>query len=412
MIKDKLLSALCFCRRIFNKVKRHRRSAVTVCFSVISVIAVALSLVFSGARLAYKVKFSGKMIATVENKQKFDAALQTVVRIVNGRDVENMVAEPEYVTVLVPDGRVNTTEQVVSAIIENTDDIVNASLITVDGKKLVCGDSEELHAAVNARLNEYNIEGVTCTSEFVEDVIISDGYYLAQDLDDISDVREVLAGLSVKTSAVVITNISTPYESVVTKTNEKAVGYTQVVVAGKNGTERVIENITLINGQEHFRESISREILTEPIDEVTLVGTAKSFASASLKAAAHSAGFLFPLPSGSWKLSSYYGDNRGHKGVDLTAACGESIFAVSSGTVTYASTRGAYGYCVMIDHGNGITTLYAHASKILVAVGEHVNAGDVIALVGSTGNSSGNHLHFEVLVGGKNVDPAPYIGLD
>lgn len=412
MFKDKLLSGLCRCRSIFNKIKRRGRSAAIVCFSAVSVIAITLSLVFTGARFAYKVKYSGKIIATVENKQKFDKALEKVVKIVNGSNVEKAVEEPEYVTVLVPDGSVDTTEQVVNAIIENTDNIVNASIIAVDGEKLVCADSEQLHAAVDARLNEYNIEGVTCTSEFVENVNISDGYYLAENLDDISKVHEVLAGLSVKTSAVVMTNISTPYKKVITKTNEKTIGYNQVVVSGQNGTDRVIENVTLINGQETSRESISREILSQPVNEVTLVGTAKSVASASQKAAGHSAGFLFPLRSGSWKISSYYGDNRGHKGVDLAASYGESIFAVASGRVTYASTRGAYGYCVMIDHGNGITTLYAHASKLLVTKGEYVNAGDLIALVGSTGNSYGNHLHFEVLVGGSNVDPAPYIGLD
>ena len=73
---------------------------------------------------------------------------------------------------------------------------------------------------------------------------------------------------------------------------------------------------------------------------------------------------------------------------------------------------GAYGYSVVIDHGNGLRTRYAHASALKVAKGAAVEQGDLLALVGSTGNSTGNHLHFEVLVNETRVDPAPYIGLD
>ena len=88
------------------------------------------------------------------------------------------------------------------------------------------------------------------------------------------------------------------------------------------------------------------------------------------------------------------------------------MFAVAGGRVIESKYDGDFGNCIKIDHGNGLVTLYAHASQLCVKVGDTVNAGDVIALVGSTGNSTGNHLHFSVLSGGKYVDPAPYIGLD
>jgi murein DD-endopeptidase MepM/ murein hydrolase activator NlpD len=78
--------------------------------------------------------------------------------------------------------------------------------------------------------------------------------------------------------------------------------------------------------------------------------------------------------------------------------------AAASGRVTLAGVYRDYGNCVIIDHGNGLSTLYAHASKLCVSVGEYVSAGEVIALVGSTGNSTGNHLHFEVYPPGKDVD--------
>ena len=148
-----------------------------------------------------------------------------------------------------------------------------------------------------------------------------------------------------------------------------------------------------------------------PVNEVVVKGTAKTLASAKQKQAAHSAGFIFPVPSGTWRVSSYYGDGRGHKGVDICAKSGTSIYAVADGKVVYSGWKGDYGYCVIIEHEGGIRTLYAHAKQLCCSVGDSVSQGEIIALVGTTGQSSGNHVHFEVIVNGRNVDPAPYINL-
>ena len=98
-----------------------------------------------------------------------------------------------------------------------------------------------------------------------------------------------------------------------------------------------------------------------------------------------------------------------HTGIDLRAGMGEPIRAAASGTVVYADWRGGYGKCVIIDHGGGLATLYAHQSEILVHVGEQVKRGETIGRVGSTGYSTGPHLHFEVRVNGSPVDPIGYL---
>lgn len=98
-----------------------------------------------------------------------------------------------------------------------------------------------------------------------------------------------------------------------------------------------------------------------------------------------------------------------HSGLDIGAANGTSILAAADGVITHASPMGTYGNLVIVSHGNGIDTYYAHCSKILVSVGQTVSAGDTIALVGSTGNSTGNHLHFEVRINGKAVNPQNYM---
>lgn len=99
-----------------------------------------------------------------------------------------------------------------------------------------------------------------------------------------------------------------------------------------------------------------------------------------------------------------------HYGVDIGMAMGTPICAVEDGTVTTSvHGSGGYGYYIIIDHADGVQTLYAHCSELLVSVGDEVKKGDVIAKVGSTGRSTGPHVHFEIRIDGKCVDPLPYI---
>ena len=98
-----------------------------------------------------------------------------------------------------------------------------------------------------------------------------------------------------------------------------------------------------------------------------------------------------------------------HTGLDIAATTGTPIKVVSDGTVTFAGWSGSYGKLVKIDHGNGVETWYAHTSKMYVTAGEQVSAGETIAAVGSTGNSTGPHLHFEIRINGKTVNPQNYV---
>lgn len=98
-----------------------------------------------------------------------------------------------------------------------------------------------------------------------------------------------------------------------------------------------------------------------------------------------------------------------HTGLDIATTTGTPIKVVADGTITLAAYSGSYGYLVKVDHGNGVETWYGHTSKMLVKEGQAVKAGDTIALVGSTGNSTGPHLHFEVRINGEHVNPQKYL---
>lgn len=111
-----------------------------------------------------------------------------------------------------------------------------------------------------------------------------------------------------------------------------------------------------------------------------------------------------------YRKDPFTGETTGHSGMDLAVPTGTPVRAALPGTVTVSTyNQGGYGYYVMIDHGNGLSTLYGHCSQLLAQVGRTVQAGDVIALSGSTGRSTGPHLHFEVRINGERTNPRSYL---
>jgi murein DD-endopeptidase MepM/ murein hydrolase activator NlpD len=121
-------------------------------------------------------------------------------------------------------------------------------------------------------------------------------------------------------------------------------------------------------------------------------------------------GVKLSWPVAGW-ISSPFGmrDGRPHEGIDLAANQGEPIKAARSGRVVYSDSMGTYGLTVIVDHGDGMSTLYAHASSLLVIAGDRVDEGQTIALVGNTGRSTGPHLHLEVRYHGQPLDPLLFL---
>lgn len=123
-------------------------------------------------------------------------------------------------------------------------------------------------------------------------------------------------------------------------------------------------------------------------------------------------------PADSTDITSWFGNrpypgaggSTNHGGLDIGAAMGSNVYAALGGIVTSSGWNGGYGNAITIDHGNGLSTLYGHMSQLIAGVGQMVAPGQVIGLVGSTGNSTGPHLHFETLLNGGRVDPATFFG--
>ena len=192
-----------------------------------------------------------------------------------------------------------------------------------------------------------------------------------------------------------------------TNTDSLYKGQVQVQTPGQTGTKEVVAEVTKENGVVTATNVISEEVITEPVTQIALKGTK------SVPVMTGSGQIQFPVASvdisSGWGASRS-GGKRSHKGIDLRGPKGTAIMAADSGTVTQAGwAGGSYGYMITINHGNGVVTKYAHCNTVDVSVGQNVQKGEVIGTIGSTGNATGNVLHFEVVINGVQKNPMNYL---
>ena len=177
--------------------------------------------------------------------------------------------------------------------------------------------------------------------------------------------------------------------------------------SGSNGEALLLADVEYANGEIIGRTVYSYTITKEPTAQINVVG------SKPLPPKVATGTFIAPTKGTLTSTTGYrpkFDDT--HTGIDLANSEGTIIWASDGGTVIHAGWLGNYGYCVKIDHGNGYVTYYAHNSKILVEVGQKVSQHETIALMGSTGKSTGPHCHFEIRLNGKWQNPLKYITLD
>ena len=182
----------------------------------------------------------------------------------------------------------------------------------------------------------------------------------------------------------------------------------KVTSKGEYGKADVMAKTTYVNGEETERTILSSVTLKEPVTEHRIRGTK------ARPTWMPTGSFRWPT---SGRISSYFGGRKSpggigstnHKGIDIAVPRGTPIYAADGGTVTYSGWMSGYGYLVQIDHGNGYVTRYGHNSSLTVSVGQHVYKGQQVARAGSTGNSTGNHLHLELRVNGARTNPLNYV---
>ena len=216
--------------------------------------------------------------------------------------------------------------------------------------------------------------------------------------------------------SVVVTKEMTVEETIAHNTEYKNTasllkGETKVVTQGSDGKKKVTYEVKESTGATLEKNVVNEVVISEPVTEVVNKGTGSIQISSRSATNSNGGNGTLAWPLSSNKITSPYGTrSRGfHSGIDLSAKTGTSVYASAGGKVVLASWYYGYGNCVVVDHGNGIKTRYAHLSSYKCKVGDKVSRGQLIALSGNTGNSTGPHLHFEVIVNGATKNPVNYL---
>ena len=222
---------------------------------------------------------------------------------------------------------------------------------------------------------------------------------------DILKLNESEPLLQVKVSYTETVEKAIPYENETVNDDNMRKGLTKVVVQGVDGKKKVTQEVVMVNGKQVAVNVKDEDVLQQAVNGKIKVGT-KIISGVGTGSFSRPAYGTITARYGSG--GSRWSSGR-HTGLDIAAPTGTSITAADAGKVSFAGWKGSYGYTVIINHGNGYETYYAHCSRLLVRVGETVAKGDLIARVGSTGNSTGAHCHFEVRYNGTTKNPENYL---
>ena len=286
--------------------------------------------------------------------------------------------------------------------------------VTINGESVgYIADKDEFEARINEIINkeedaklftvienmpEYKLALVDKSEQTNEDVILakleenSETTYKLYAVTLDGEEKAVLASL--EEAEKIVDEMTEKYEDDI----ELDIGITDIITTDK--TNETTVRVATVNMNEEIENKV--EEIEAEIEEQ------KEIESHTVQ------GVYLEVRPVSGTITSRFGNREsirtsGHTGLDIAAPYGTPIKAAADGTVTFAGYSGGYGYVVKMDNGNGIETYYAHCSRLYVSAGDTIEAGDTIAAVGSTGNSTGNHLHFEIRVNGSVINPQNYL---
>ena len=399
-------------------IEQHKRSLVTA-FAMLVVVGAA-SVVLIQSSTAYEYSYHGKLLGTarsVDDVYRTIDVLGDKLSKATGANVSlDVERDMEFHKVVGFNIDVDSDEDILNTITYMKDLQVEAYAVCLDDEETVVLESESVAKSL---LNEIQTEYTTSDNGAVidevtydQDVDIRPVYCLLGEIWNRSDAKKYLQGgdsasaeprITIRSTETATYTESVAYDVQYIDNASMYEGETSVKSEGQNGTDLIVATIERVNGEEVTRTVVSTTRISEPVAEVQYRGTKP------IPAAQGTGNFQYPLTR--YTISSYFGMRWGtlHTGVDLAAPHGSKIYASDGGTVTFAGWKGSYGYLVIISHGGLYETYYAHCSKILVSAGENVYQGQNIALVGSTGYSTGPHCHFEIRYNGTPYNPLNYL---
>ena len=456
----KVSKFMAFCER--------RKVVLLTVFSIMLVLLVAVAGVFN-YYTAYAYSYNGKQLGIVKEKDDVLRITDLVQdALTEDKSVDVIIDAREDIEFkrvpITGEEKIDTSEDVLKRLTYMGDLNVNAYCIFVDGKKIGGVESKAIAEEVFRDLEDMyksHMDGAEIESiEIVEkwegkesdislDRVVSQEEMVAllssnteketlhtvsadETLEDIAatysmDVKQLLKDnpnvtkknlktgdkLVIKQVAPVLTMKITEkvtYDKVIEhevkekKSKDIYEGYTEIGQTGADGLNEVTSRITYVNGKPMKEVALKTKVRQEPVTEIILIGTKERPPSVG------TGKYIWPMNGGYTFTSGFkWRWGRQHQGIDLACPQGNDVLAADGGIVVSSGWGGGYGYEIVIDHGNGMKTRYAHNSKLLVREGEAVFQGQHIAESGNSGRSTGAHLHFEIIVNGTPRDPMNYL---
>ncbi len=393
--------------------KRSPRALAAVLTVVLVLSCTATVVLATGTTTAYSVVYDGETIATVKTPSILAEAEIFAANKVNNPECNSHLIKTNLSETIATEKSLITSKELAERIIEHSKDIVIASVLKIDDEIVATGKTnKEISSSVDSYLLTHKQENGLENIEITNEIKVENIYLLKSRVSSLPFIKNYLASgenaLSLQAVSTVVVEEEIPFETVETKSNSVLIGKKKVTKEGTNGLKEVTYKVYSLNGVETERVALSETVITEPVNKEVTVGTKREVVADKNP----NTSMCWPLKRvGGAYVSSYVGDGRGHKGMDLVSPAGTPIYAATGGTVTFSGwDTSGYGYKIVIKHTGGYETLYAHCSALYVKKGDVVTMGETIGAVGTTGRSTGNHLHFEVHLNGCIKDPVNYIG--
>ncbi|MDF2037052.1 M23 family metallopeptidase [Cytobacillus oceanisediminis] len=352
----------------------------------------------------------GKEVAYVENDEQAKAALQKIkTSYVSEKDLKALEERKASANMPLPQLKENETRLLdvrftedvfISETTVKPDQIISADEAvkllqkgTLEEKKYEVKEGDALSNIASAHNLDMK-QLIELNSVLKEDSLIKAGQEL--------NVTVYKPYVKVIADKEVFKKEKIDYEKEVIEDSSMPKGETKVKQEGKEGVRAATYLISEENGQTVKKEVKEEKVLEEPVKQIVIKGT-KVIPSRG------EGSFAYPAVGGYISSKMGYRWGKMHKGIDIARPSDRTIKAADNGTVVSAGRDGGYGNKIVIDHNNGFRTVYAHLDSISVSVGQTVSKGSKIGVMGSTGDSTGVHLHFEVYKNGKMQDPLKYI---
>ncbi len=410
LLFDKLVCTLydlplwrCFGRRAQALGQRRIICALA---AFVPVFFVPGALLMKGGTL---VTVNGRPIGLVESPETLNSAVSEIEQSaseVSGTEYK-LPLEIETRSLGGTEDQFITESELKTGLIKAAGELDTLAVISVDGKQAaVCRTTEDAQTLLDRVITKYTAP-TDGDARFMQQVRVDNVVAQTSLVPDLGTLyNELSNSLDVSATRAVTYTEAIPYETITRENDQLEKNLKQTVQKGREGEAVITAEIHTLDGHEDSRTVLERTVLCGATAEIIEIGT---------KETGIGTGELMVPVSGYTLTSSFkWRWGRLHGGVDLAVPEGTPVYAADDGKVIVSDDSGyggGYGKYIILDHQNGIKTLYGHNSELLVSVDSIVKKGEKIALSGNTGNSTGPHLHFEVRENDEQVDPQQYVTL-